>query len=48
MIPNVTTFQVSNEKNPAWLFDIGDEKLPNYMGIVINHYIIRIPIKQPV
>ena len=31
--------------NKPWLFDIGDEILPSYMGIKINHE-IRIPIKQ--
>ena len=28
----------SNEKNLGWLFDIGDEILPSYMGFLINHY----------
>ena len=28
----------SNEKNPGWLFDIGDEILPSYIGIIISHY----------
>ncbi len=23
---------------PGWLFDIGDEILPNYMGIIISQY----------
>ena len=23
---------------PGWLFDIGDDKLPNYMGIIISQY----------
>ena len=32
---------------PGWLFDIGDEKLPNYMVIII-FAIIRIPINQSV
>ena len=31
-----------NVQNPGWLFDIGDELLPNYMGI-INNANIRIP-----
>ena len=26
------------KKNLGWLFDIGDENLPSYMGITINHY----------
>ncbi len=31
--------QVSNEKRaPGWLGYIGDEKLPSYIGIIINHY----------
>ena len=29
---------LSNEKNPGWLFGIGDEILLIYMGIIINHY----------
>ena len=29
----------SHEKRaPGWLFDIGDEILPNCMGIIIGHY----------
>ncbi len=35
---------LSYEKN--FVFDIGGDKLPSYMGIIINHE-IRIPIKQP-
>lgn len=31
---------------PGRLFDIGDEKQPNYIGVIISH--IRIPINQPV
>ena len=31
-------FQLSNERNPGWLGYIGDEILPNYTGIIINHY----------
>ena len=31
-------FQMSNEKNPGWLGYIGDDKLPSYIGIIINHY----------
>ena len=27
-----TSWQVSNEKNPGWLFDIGDDILPNIWG----------------
>ena len=30
--------EICDEKNPGWLFDIGDEILPRYMGIMINHY----------
>ena len=30
--------QVSNEKNPGWLGYIGDDKLPSYIGIIINRY----------
>ncbi len=26
--------QVSSVENPGWLFDIGDDELPNYMGII--------------
>ena len=33
---------MSNEKKTGWLGYIGDEILPNYMGILINHD-IRIP-----
>ena len=30
---------LSNEKRaPGWLGYIGDEKLPSYIGIIINHY----------
>ena len=30
---------LSNEKRaPGWLGCIGDEKLPSYKGIIINHY----------
>ena len=29
---------MSHEENPGWLGYIGDDKLPNYMGILINHY----------
>ena len=40
--------QRSNEKRaPGWLFDIGDEILPNYMGIS-SYTVLRIPINQPV
>ena len=34
--------QLSNEKNLGWSGFIGDEKLPSYIGIIINHD-IRIP-----
>ena len=30
--------QVSNEKRPGCLRYIGDEILPRYIGIIINHY----------
>ena len=30
--------ELSNEKNPGWLGYIGDEILPNYIGIIISHY----------
>ena len=29
---------LSNEQNPGCLGYIGDDKLPSYMGITINHY----------
>ena len=29
---------MSNEKNLGWLGYIGDEILPSYIGIIINHY----------
>ena len=29
---------MSNEKNPGCLGYIGDEKLPSYIGILLNHY----------
>ena len=35
---------MSGVQHPGWLFDIGDEILPKYMGI-ISETIIRIPIK---
>ena len=28
----------SNQKNLGWLGYIGDEILPDYIGIIINHY----------
>ena len=38
---------MSNEKRaPGWLGYIGDEILPSYIGIIINH--CKDPIKQPV
>ena len=39
---------MSSEKKGPWLVGvyIGDEKLPSYIGIIINHD-IRIPINQP-
>ena len=36
-----------NEKNPGCLGYIGDEILPSYIGILINHE-LRVPINQPV
>ena len=30
--------ELSNEKKPGCLGYIGDEKLPNYIGIIMNHY----------
>ena len=27
---------LSNEKKPGWLFDTGEEILPNYKGIIMN------------
>ena len=35
------------KKHGFFLGYTGDDKLPSYMGIIINHE-IRIPIKQPV
>ena len=29
---------MSHEKFPGWLDYIGDEKLPSYIGIMINDY----------
>ena len=29
---------MSSVENPGWLFDIGDEILPSYIGIIISHY----------
>ena len=26
------------EKNPGWLGYLGDGKLPNYIGMIISHY----------
>ena len=34
---------MSNETNPGCLGYVGDEKLPSYMGTIINHY-FRIPL----
>ena len=28
----------ATKKSPGWLGCIGDEKLPRYIGIIINHY----------
>ena len=43
---NFEGINLSNEKNTGCLACIGDEILPNYIGIIINHE-IRIPINQP-
>ena len=47
-IPEETFHMIdmSNEKNPGWLGNIGDEILPRYIGIIMT--IIRILINQPV
>ena len=37
-VENVVISFMSSEKRPGWLFDIGDEILPNYMGIIISQY----------
>ena len=29
--------ELSNEKDPGWLGYKGDEILPSYIGIIINH-----------
>ena len=29
---------MSNEKNPGCFWYIGDEKLPSYIGIIINYH----------
>ena len=29
---------LSSVENPGWVFDIGDEILPSYMGIIMSHY----------
>ncbi len=29
---------LSSDQNPGWLGYIGDELLPSFMGIIINHY----------
>ncbi len=42
-----TMHHVSNEKNTGRFGYIGDEILPSYIGIIVNHE-IRIPIKQPI
>ena len=28
----------NEERAPGWLGYIGDEKLPSYIGIIVNHY----------
>ena len=38
--------KVSSEKNPGWLFYIGDYTTQLYRDYFINHYSIRIPINQ--
>ena len=30
--------ELSNEKKPGCLGDIGDDILPGYVGIILNHY----------
>ena len=34
--PRESETQLSNEKNPGWLGYIGDEKLPSFLGSIIN------------
>ena len=41
---SVKNHQLSNEQKSSWLFDIGDEILPNYMGIL---WIIISQCKDP-
>ena len=38
MVQKSGDHHLSNEKNPGWLGFIGDEMLPSYIGIIINHY----------
>ena len=38
VIPETLLTHMSNEKKPGWLGYIGDENLPSYIGIIINHY----------
>ena len=42
-----THFDLPNDKSPGCLRYIGDEILPNYIGIIISNHDIRIPISQP-
>ena len=39
-LPNCLTLKnhMSGVQNPGWLFDIGDEILPNYMGVIRSRY----------
>ena len=32
--------------DPGWLFDMADEILPNYKGIIKSQYTVRIPTKS--
>ena len=36
--PWTTQGHMSNEKNPGCLGYLGDDILPSYIGIIINHY----------
>ena len=38
MVTPVKKRHMSNEKNPGCLVYIGDDILPSYVGITINHY----------
>ena len=32
---------MNHEKHPGWLFDIGDEIVPSYMGIIWDYPVIK-------